>query len=203
VGSRRAPRYPLLVLARPLMQHAVAAMLAVVALGGCGDSGAPPQSLPPLTQSPTTTASTPRATTTPTSTADDLQQSAEHFVRAYVQALLRANSAADPSLLVRDYYDPGCRSCQFDVRTLNELKRKGHHVEGHGVILRSVDAGQLLGNTIAVTVVLQNEPGRVVDESGRTVRRLAASGPFKIDIVVVRRSPGWRILEIMPLGEVK
>jgi hypothetical protein len=202
VGSRRAPRYPLLVLARPLLQHAVAAMLVVVALGGCGDSGAPPQSLPPLTQSPIPASPTPRPVTA-TRTADDLQRSAEQFIRAYYTELARANRTADPSVLERNYYGSGCRPCEFDVRTLNELGNKGQHIEGYDVTLLNVEAGELMGNTIAVTVVLRAKAGRIVDESGATIERLSPKGPLKTDLIVARTREGWRITEVVPLGEVK
>jgi hypothetical protein len=185
------------------LQHAVAAMLAVVALGGCGDSGAPPQSLPPLTQSPTTTASTPRATATPTSTADDLQQSAEQFVRAYYTELGRANRTANPAVLERDYYGSGCSPCQFDVRRLNEMRDKGQHIEGYDVTLLQVEAGELMRNTFAVTVVLRAKAGRIVDKSGTTVERLSPRGPLKTDLIVDLTRQGWRITAVVPRGEVK
>jgi hypothetical protein len=188
------------VLARPLLRHALIACVAVAAVAGCSDGGAPPQTLPPATQSPTATAI---ATPTSTPTAGSLQRSAEQFVRQYVAALTRANSAADPSELVRDYYDPNCRSCQFDVRTLRNLNRKRQRIEGYETDLEKVSAGDLEGNTIAVTVELRNEAGRVVDESGKTVRTLPASGLLRVHVIVARSGQRWRITEIVPLGEVK
>jgi len=183
-----------------LVRHASAACAFVAALVGCSDGGAPPQQLPPLTTSPTASAT---ASASPSPTAEDLQQSAEQFIRAYYRALAQADRTSDPSELSRDYYDPSCRPCAFDVRTLKEFRSKQQHVEGYRSLLERVDAGELVGNTIAVTVVLRNEAGRVVDRLGKTVQTLPASGPLKVDLIVATNGQRFRIIEIVPLGQVK
>jgi hypothetical protein len=197
----KGPRYSLLVPARRSALHAAALALALalaaLTVTGCGNgAGADPQPLPPITQSPT-------ASPSPPVTKDDLQQSAEQFIRAYYRALVRANATADPTVLQRDYYDDTCRPCQFDIRALNKLRNQGQHIEGYDVVLDEVAAGELAGNTIAVTVVLRAKAGRVVDESGKTVRMLSARGPLKTDLIVAQRGEGWRIVEVVPLGAVK
>jgi hypothetical protein len=175
-------------------------VLAAAALGlsGCGDSGAPPQALPSLTSS-----ATPHATATPTSSAPELQRSAEQFVRDYARELDRANHASDPSVLERDYYLPGCRACRYDIGALNRFRSNGQHIEGYRTVLEDVDADEMVGNTVRVAVVLRSESGRVVDRSGKTVENLAATGSLKNDVIVARAISGWRIAEIVPLGEAK
>jgi hypothetical protein len=193
----KGSRYSLLVLARRSAVHAAALALAALTVAGCGNgAGADPQPLPPITQSPTVSPS-------PSATKDDLQQSAEQFIRSYYRALVRANATADPTVLQRDYYAETCRPCQFDIRALNKMRNQGQHIEGYDVVLEEAEAGELIGNTIAVTVVLRAKTGRVVDDSGKTVRMLSARGPLKMDLIVAQRGEGWRIVEVVPLGAVK
>jgi len=189
----------------PLVVVALTGALTVAALGGCGgDESDQPRPVPPYTASP----SSPSSSTTPTpsatpSTPADLGRSAEDFVRAYYRELERANRSADPSRLESGFYNSACMPCQYDVRVLNDFRHKGHHIEGYGVSLDNFDVSKPRGNTIAVTVELRGHAGRVVDKNGKTVQELSATQSIRTDFILVRGTFGWRILDIVPLGEVK
>jgi hypothetical protein len=171
-----------------------------VAVAGCSDGGAAPQSLPPVTSSPTVTAT---ASPTATATADNLQQSAEQFVRTYYRQFDRANRGSDPSLL-DDFYHPNCRACKYNLNVLQEADRRGQHVEGYEHELIKLEPGEMHGNTLAVTVQLRARDGRLVrDVDGSLVRNLPATKAVRTDLVLARTANSWLIFEIVPLGEVK
>src|SRR5688500_11526027 len=113
--------------ARPFLLLCAAA----AALVGCGDGGAPPQTLPPLT-SPATASATPSATPTPSAT--DLRRSAEQFVRTYYRSYDRAFHTADSSLLESDFYNANCVVCARNVEILKEFRQKKQHVEDYNFV---------------------------------------------------------------------
>jgi hypothetical protein len=190
------------VLKSPLVTRRPARLLlllcaAAAALTGCSDSGASPQTLPPLTSSPTAS-----ATPTPTPSATDLRRSAEQFVRTYLREFDRASHASDPSVL-DDFYGPACRPCKYNIDVLKRDNAKRQHVEGNEFELFKLDVSQMSGNTMAATIQVRSKAGRLVrDADGSTVKRLPASKPVRTDLIIARLDGRWQIVDIVPLGEV-
>jgi len=187
--------------ARPFLLLCAAA----AALTGCGDGGAPPQTLPPLT-SPATAGTTASATPTPspTSSATDLRRSAERFVRAYYVAYDRAFHTADSSALASDFYSKDCRVCTKNVEILDEFRRKEQHFKDYEFVIRGLEVGGWKGNTIVATVVLHHASGRIVrDSDGSTVQTLSATTPVKSDLILARLDSEWRITEIVSRGRAQ
>jgi hypothetical protein len=171
----------------------------VAALASCSDGAAAPQPLSP----PPTTPATTVASASPSRPAGNLEQSAEQFIRAYYQRFDRANRHSDPSLL-RNLYDPNCRPCQYNLDVIERDDRRGVHVEGYEHELMKLSVGDLRGNTVAVTIDLRAKAGRVVrDHDGSLVQKLPATKPVRTDVILARTNSAWRIVNIVPLGEVK
>jgi hypothetical protein len=186
--------------ARRLLKHAVATCLAVVALAGCGDGGAPPQSLPPLTQSPTATSPTPVATAP---AAEDPKQSAERFIRSYFEEFDRANHNSDPSVLTRLYYDRNCVPCRDDVAVIERDRQRGHRVEGYNLVIHRVLVDEANPSSAVVNTVVHHRAGRIVRVSdGKVVNELRATKPVQALFDLRRVGTSWRITRIVSLGVV-
>jgi hypothetical protein len=192
-------RYPLQVLARPPLQHAIAAALAALLLAACGDGGAQPQSLPPLTQSPTPASS--RATVTATATAQALEKSAAQFIRAYFKAFDQANHTSDPSVLTQLYYERMCTPCRDDVAVIEAERQRGQRVEGYEFVVHEVVVDSANATSAVVNVVVHHKAGRVVRNSdGTVVDELKATRPVQSLFDLRRAGTGWRITKITSLG---
>ncbi len=190
---------------RPPHIRALVPLVAAVAVGlsGCGDGGAPPQTLPPLTSSATPRA-TPPATPTPTSSAAELQRSAEQFVRTYYRAYDRAFHSADPSVLQRDFYNATCSVCARNVNILDEFRQKKQHFEDYEFVIQDLDVAELRGNTAAATVVLHHAAGRIIrDSDNSVVQSLPATTPVQTDLILARLGREWRIAEIVSRGRAQ
>jgi hypothetical protein len=195
----KGPRYSLLVPARRSALDATALALALAALtvAGCGNgAGADPQPLPPITQSPT-------ASPSPTATKDDLQQSAEQFIRAYFREFDRANHTSDPSRLERAYYADDCQPCKDDVKVINSERHKNRRIDGYEFLIRDIRVDEANTESALVSVVVHHRSGRIVRiEDGAVMERLSATKPVQSLFDLRRVDNDWRITRITSLGAV-
>lgn len=151
------------------------AALAAVVLAGCSDPKA--GTLP--TPSPTTVAPTTATPTPSTSPGADVTRAVANYYEVLEQASKAPSTGADT---VAALIAPGC-PCARVVEFLREEGRQGHRIE-RPVELRDmrVTADARGGGT--VFAVLVENPGRVLDASGRVVERLPArTSEVVVDVV--------------------
>jgi len=175
------------------------AALSAAGLAGCDNSGAPPQTLPPISTAPGTR----RPTATPTNSAEALKQSAEQFVRDYYQEFERAQQASDNSVLKSDYYKDSCQPCDFNLRIIETARRNDQHIEGYEFVLTKVTAIAPSPESVAVDIVFHHKPGRLVARDGSVARTFEATGPIAVALYLTRRDDQWLIYNIRSYGEGK
>lgn len=174
--------------ASKIIRLALIGSLALGALAACGDDN-DAQRLPKRTATPSPT------------TTQDLEASAEAFVREYIRASHEALHTADPSGLER-YHAPDCKPCQFNVDVVKDFRSKGQHVEGYASLVSQVE-GAVSETTALVSVVGHHEAGKVVQSDGSSVKNLPATSDVNSTFSLVRVAGGWLITDVESHGPVQ
>jgi hypothetical protein len=160
----------------------VAALALASACSGGSDT---PRALPSLTSSATPSAT---AVAVPSAAKAATPQGLDQFVRFYFGEVNRAFATGDPSL-IRALRSPACESCENYAKSLSD----GNHIAGDTFTQIDVAAPPLQPSETIVEVTGRVPARDVVDATGRVVKHLPATGPFHLQVNVLRQAGSWLV----------
>lgn len=172
-------------LPRLVTLHRLATPLAVGLLVGVLTAcGGDPPSPPPLSLSPTPTVSE----TTQAS------ESAEHFIRRWVQVDNRMQNTGDTSEY-RSIAEPGCKACRGLADEVQRIYEAGGYIRTGGLVVRSIESVGRMNEGVTYEVAVDSAPTRFKRSS--TSRLESFPGGRATYVLVIGRETGsWRIFKI-------
>lgn len=120
---------------------------------------------------------------------------AEAFVRHYFGLVNYANATGDTTPM-DVITNPGCLNCPSVAERARSLNADGSRLEGGEIVVQAAVAAPVEDGTTAVSTVLQQQPGRVVDQSGTMVQDLPAPPKESLSVYVVIADDQWRIFDL-------
>jgi len=160
---------------------ALAVVLPLVVLGGCGDNPKPKPYDPPATSaSPSPTTSTPPAAETP-----------EAFIRRWVAADTKMQNTGDtaPYLALTS----NCATCKAFAKQIGGIYSAGGYVHTKGWIVKSVvreKGGTAKEPTYLINV--DDSPTTYAESKGGEVKHLSG-GHSRHNVFLVKTAQGWKV----------
>lgn len=117
------------------------------------------------------------------------------FVRHYFDLVNYANATGDTAPMDA-ITNPGCLNCPSVADRARSLNADDARLEGGEVVVEAVVAAPIEDETTAVSTVLQQQVGRVVDQSGTTVQELPVPPKESLSVYLVIAGGQWRIFDL-------
>jgi hypothetical protein len=184
---------------RPL---ALTLAASVAALSACAGSSSGPQTLPPITSSPSATAiSTPGGI--PAEARASTSAGAEAFAKFFYAETVTAFETKNPDL-IKAISAPGCTACDNYIRSLTKLRDNKERVENFAVDVILAVAPVVTGGTARVDVAWSTPAVAIrYDSAGKEIFR---DGPYKrvdAQVNLVHRGDSWLVTAIKPIRTQK
>lgn len=177
--------------------RALALTLALTAaLAGCGGSSADkPQTLPPVTVSPSASPS-PAASPIPSGINAATPQGASEFVKYYFAEISRAFRLRDPAI-VQNLSLPTCKTCKLYVDSIGGIRDRNERFVSPGFrftfAVAPADTGR--GATARVDIGYVYGGGVFYDAGGKVLAREPREA-LEEQVALARGEAGWRVATI-------
>lgn len=87
----------------------------------------------------------------------------------------------------------GCNFCSSVVSNAESYRSQGQHEVGGSVALKTTSVLEPTDTSVLVHMEGTEEPSRVVDEDGKTVKDLPVPNPLTLDVLMHYKNGKWKV----------